>query len=113
MVHLELKGKNIDDDIGALVKRGLDARIQKALDVVRVVGNNAVHPGQIDLRDDNELPAGVADPPRMKHNSGLVCPPPLSSPRNRGPMNTGLWNMGPRLRDACAGTTEDLFSLSY
>jgi acetyl/propionyl-CoA carboxylase alpha subunit len=26
--------------------------VQKALDVVRVIGNNAVHPGQIDLRDD-------------------------------------------------------------
>lgn len=50
--HLGEKGKNLDDDIGALVKRGLDGRIQKALDVVRVIGNNAVHPGQIDLRDD-------------------------------------------------------------
>lgn len=50
--YLGEKGKNIDDDIGALVKRGLDARIQRALDVVRVIGNNAVHPGQIDLRDD-------------------------------------------------------------
>jgi hypothetical protein len=33
-------------------KNGLDGRIQKALDVVRVIGNKAVHPGQIDLRDD-------------------------------------------------------------
>ena len=45
-------GKKLNDDIGALVADGLDPRIQKALDAVRVIGNNAVHPGQIDLRDD-------------------------------------------------------------
>ena len=28
--------------------------MQQALDVVRVVGNHAVHPGQLDLSDDQE-----------------------------------------------------------
>ncbi len=45
-------GKNLNDDIGALVSDGLNPRIQKALDTVRVIGNNALHPGQIDLEDD-------------------------------------------------------------
>jgi hypothetical protein len=45
-------GKNINDDIAALVKAGLDNRVQRALDAVRVIGNNAIHPGNIDLRDD-------------------------------------------------------------
>ena len=45
-------GKDINKDIKALVENGLNPLVQKALDAVRVIGNNAVHPGQIDLRDD-------------------------------------------------------------
>jgi hypothetical protein len=50
-------GKKIDDDIKALVRKGLSPTIQKALDSLRVIGNNAVHPGQIALKDDPAIAA--------------------------------------------------------
>ncbi len=51
-IHLGGKGKNLNEDIKNLVKKGLPPKVERALDVVRVIGNNAVHPGKIDLRDD-------------------------------------------------------------
>lgn len=54
VINLGEKGKNLNADIGNLVKRGLSGLIQQALDIVRVIGNNAVHPGQIDINDKPE-----------------------------------------------------------
>lgn len=48
------KDRDINKNIGELVKKGLSSSVQKALDIVRVVGNKAVHPGQIAFDVDDK-----------------------------------------------------------
>jgi hypothetical protein len=52
--ELEAEGNDPNAKIASLVRRGLPVMVQQSLDIVRVIGNEAVHPGQIDLRDDVE-----------------------------------------------------------
>lgn len=53
--HLGSTKTTIDASIGELVALGkIKVQIQQALDTVRVVGNESVHPGEMDLKDDRE-----------------------------------------------------------
>jgi hypothetical protein len=47
--------KNINKNIKELVSDGSNPKIQQALDILRVIGNNAVHPGQIDVDDNKDI----------------------------------------------------------
>lgn len=49
------KGDNLHTDIKSLLDKGkIDKSLQKAFDSVRVIGNNAVHPGVIDIDERKE-----------------------------------------------------------
>lgn len=47
--------KKIDGAIKKLVEGGLPSTLQKAMDTVRIVGDEAVHPGEINFEDNKEL----------------------------------------------------------
>jgi hypothetical protein len=53
-IHLQARGSDLNARIGDLVKRDLPVQVQQTMDYVRVVGNNAVHPGVMDGADTLE-----------------------------------------------------------
>jgi Domain of unknown function (DUF4145) len=61
MKELGESGKDINKDIGSLVKKGLPIQVQQALDIVRVIGNESVHPGTLDIKDDIETASQLFD----------------------------------------------------
>lgn len=68
-------GKNIDKDIASLVGKGLNPLVQQALDVVRVIGNESVHPGEIDLNDNKEIAV------KLFGLVNLICEQMISHPK--------------------------------
>ncbi len=50
---------NLDETIKELVANGLPATLQKSMDAIRVIGNEAVHPGQIDIDDNKDIASAL------------------------------------------------------
>lgn len=73
--QLGKSGGNINNDIKELVADGLSPKIQQALDLLRVVGNNAVHPGQIDLNDGRDIAI------KLFHVLNFIADEMLSKPK--------------------------------
>ncbi len=78
------KGNKIDDDIAVLVSKGLDVRVQRSLDIVRVIGNEAVHPGLVDLRDD----VGTAE--KLFSLVNIIADAMITQPKHIEEMYAGL-----------------------
>jgi hypothetical protein len=77
-------GSNINGDIAKLVEKGLPVQIQQSLDIVRVIGNNAVHPGQLDLKDDAETAS------RLFQLVNLIADQMITQPRKISELYQGL-----------------------
>ncbi len=60
-IELGAEGRTIEQRIAWLVAKGLPVEVQQALDAVRVIGNEAIHPGQVDIRDDRETASKLFD----------------------------------------------------
>lgn len=73
------KGKNINDDIASLVKKGLSVEVQKVLDIIRVVGNNAVHPGVMDEHDTKEYAVKMFELLNFIVNDRIIKPKEIES----------------------------------
>lgn len=53
------KEAKIDKMIGELVGNGIPKEVEKALDGMRVIGNEAVHPGTIDIQDNPDIASAL------------------------------------------------------
>ena len=77
--------RDINENIGALVKKGLPQSVQQALDVVRVVGNKAVHPGVISFDVDDTGTATM-----LMHLLNIIVQRMVSEPKEIDSLYQGL-----------------------
>lgn len=77
--------RDINKNIGALVAKGLPQSVQKALDIVRVVGNKAVHPGQIVFDVDDNATANM-----LMHLLNMIVARMITEPNEIDSLYQGL-----------------------
>jgi hypothetical protein len=72
--------KDINTAIGELVQKGvISAPLQQALDTVRVIGNEAVHPGTMDIKDDVVTARSLFDLVNFVVEKGLSEPKKIAA----------------------------------
>ena len=103
LTGLGMKGPKLDDRIANAVEKGVPVRVQQAADTLRVTGNNAVHPGQIDLKDDRSTATSLFN------LLNIIAEKLITEPREVEALFAGLpegAKAAIRKRDAGSGTSE-------
>lgn len=77
--------RDINKNIGALVAKGLPQSVQKALDIVRVVGNRVLHPGQIVFDVDDNATATM-----LMHLLNMIVTRMITEPNEIDSLYQGL-----------------------
>ncbi|MFT6954666.1 MAG: hypothetical protein ACJAY1_001786 [Glaciecola sp.] len=73
--HLGEPGSHIDTDIRSLAKRPeFGERLIKAADTLRIAGNNAVHPGEMNEEDIDNITNGLFDLLNLIVHAGISQP---------------------------------------
>ena len=103
-IHLGQPGRNLNDDIAALVRNGLPVHVQQAMDTVRVTGNNAVHPGEMSAEDTAEIARSMFDIVNRTVEAMIVLPQRIAETYNRIPVGA---REDIARRDGHGGTTPD------
>lgn len=79
-VHLGEKGEKIDIDIRELAKKGiLPELLIKVADTVRITGNNAVHPGEMDIADVDFIASKMFQMLNLIVHKGITEPAELKA----------------------------------
>jgi hypothetical protein len=77
--------RDLNQAVGELVALGLPPRVQQAMDTLRLIGNEAVHPGTIDVNDDPEMAFALFDLVNLVVESMVTQPKLVTDLYNRLP----------------------------
>jgi hypothetical protein len=58
---LKQDGKNLEDSMSSLVRKGLEVEIQQTMEVLQVLRNDPVQPTSLDTQEDKEMALRFVD----------------------------------------------------
>lgn len=87
LIHLGAEGKFLDSRIASLQKKGIYPTLVKAMDIVRIAGNNAVHPAEIDLHESPDTASQMFDLLNLLVEQGITVPARVDALYSRMPEN--------------------------